>query len=58
MRDDAGRLKDIFDAIDKIEAHSGGGRAEFETNELLQVWAVTTCRSLARPPASSPLISG
>ena len=37
MREDAGRLNDVMDAIAKIEAHSGGGRAEFEANELLQV---------------------
>lgn len=40
MRDDANRLKDILEAIDKAEAHTGGGHAESQTNELLQVRAV------------------
>ncbi len=40
MKDDLGRLGDILEAIDKIQQRSGGGRAAFEAEELLQVWAV------------------
>ncbi len=40
MNDDAGRLVDMLEAIDKITLRLGGGREEFDTNELLQVWAV------------------
>ncbi len=40
MRDDAGRLQDILEAIDKIQKHASRGREAFETDELLQVWAV------------------
>jgi uncharacterized protein with HEPN domain len=40
MKDDAGRLRDMLEAIDKIALHVGGRRVEFESNELLQVWAV------------------
>ena len=40
MRDDAGRLKDILDAIDRVGAYAGKGHREFEENELVQVWIV------------------
>lgn len=40
MRDDAGRLADILEAIDKIEARTGGGRAEFDADEMVRVWVV------------------
>lgn len=40
MTDDAGRLVDMLEAIDKITLRLGGERGEFDTNELLQVWAV------------------
>jgi len=40
MRDDAGRLQDILEAIDKIQKYACRGREAFETDELLQVWAV------------------
>ncbi len=38
MRDDAGRLRDILNAIDKIRSYVDKGRGEFEQNELVQVW--------------------
>lgn len=38
MRDDAGRLRDILNAIGKIRSYVDKGRGEFEQNELVQVW--------------------
>jgi uncharacterized protein with HEPN domain len=38
VRDDAGRLRDILNAIDKIRSYADKGRDEFEQNELVQVW--------------------
>ena len=40
MRDDAGRLQDILDAIQQIQERIGGGRQQFENDEMLQVWVV------------------
>ena len=40
MRDDAGRLQDILDSIQRIEERIGGGRQRFESDEMLQVWVV------------------
>lgn len=40
MRSDAERLKDIIDAIEKIEKHASNGREVFEKDELVQVWVV------------------
>ncbi len=40
MRSDSERLKDIIDAIEKIESHASKGREVFENDELVQVWIV------------------
>ena len=40
MRDDLGRLRDILDAIARVERYIEKGRQEFERNELYQVWIV------------------
>ncbi|MGQ0432607.1 MAG: HepT-like ribonuclease domain-containing protein [Microthrixaceae bacterium] len=40
MRDDRQRLVDILDAIDRIDRHTGGGRAAFERDELVQIWVL------------------
>jgi uncharacterized protein with HEPN domain len=40
LRDDAGRLQDILDAIQRIQERIGGGRQQFESDEMLQVWVV------------------
>jgi len=40
VRDDPGRLRDILDAIDRVEQYVEKGREEFEQNELLQIWIV------------------
>lgn len=40
MRDPAERLKDILDAISKIERYAARGRDAFFQDELLQVWVI------------------
>ena len=40
MRDDAGRLADIIEAIEKIETHTSAGKAAFAIDEMIQVWVV------------------
>ena len=40
MRDDVGRLQDILDSIQRIQERIGGGRQQFESDEMLQVWVV------------------
>jgi uncharacterized protein with HEPN domain len=36
VRDDAGRLQDILDSIQRIQERIGGGRQQFESDEMLQ----------------------
>lgn len=38
MRDPKERLRDILDAIDRIERYVARGREAFDTDELIQVW--------------------
>ncbi len=38
MRDDRERLRDIMEAIERIETYAAKGRAAFERDELIQVW--------------------
>lgn len=40
MRSDLDRARDIVDAIDRIRRHTAAGRAEFDANELIQVWVL------------------
>ncbi len=40
MRDDRERLRDILEAIANIEKYAIQGEAEFQENELVQVWIV------------------
>jgi len=40
MRDAAERLRDILEAIDRIEKYAARGRASFEADELIQTWMV------------------
>lgn len=40
MRDDRLRLKDMAEAIGKIEKYISGGRQVFENDELVQIWVV------------------
>lgn len=38
MRDDRERLRDILEAIARIEKYAAQGRAVFESDELVQTW--------------------
>lgn len=40
MRDDLERLRDIQEAIGRIEQHTAKGRSAFERDELIQTWVV------------------
>jgi uncharacterized protein with HEPN domain len=40
VRDDTGRLRDILEAIHRIDRHVQKGRHEFDEDELIQVWIV------------------
>ena len=40
MRDPQERLRDILDAIARIERYAARGREAFEQDELIQVWIV------------------
>ena len=40
MRDDRERLRDILEAVERIEKYAAKGRESFERNELIQVWIV------------------
>ena len=41
MRNDAERLRDILEAIERIERYAGGRTEAFENNELIQNWVVS-----------------
>jgi uncharacterized protein with HEPN domain len=54
MRDDRERLRDILEAIIRIEKHTVRGRTVFEQDELIQTWVVhhlqiigEACRALS-----------
>lgn len=40
MRDPAEPLRDILEAIDRIQARCGGGRSAFDKDDMLQVWVL------------------
>jgi len=40
MRDDRERLRDILEAVERIEKYAARGRESFERDELIQVWIV------------------
>lgn len=40
MRDDHGRLRDILEAIERIERHAAAGREPFERDEPIQTWMI------------------
>lgn len=53
MRDMQERLRDILEAIERIERHAVSGRRGFDADELLQVWVIhhlqiigEACRSI------------
>lgn len=40
MRDPRERLRDILDAVARIERYTSRGREAFDKDELIQVWVV------------------
>jgi uncharacterized protein with HEPN domain len=55
MRDDRERLRDVLEAIERIERYAVRGRQALATEELLQTWVVhhlmiigEACRALSR----------
>lgn len=40
MRDDRERLRDMLEAVDRIQGETGRGRAVFEGSELVRVWVI------------------
>jgi len=40
MRDESERLRDILEAIERIEKYAARGRAAFDEDELVQMWVV------------------
>ena len=40
MRDESERLRDILEAIERIEKYTTHGRAAFDEDELVQTWVV------------------
>lgn len=54
MRDDRELLRDVLEAIERIEKHTGRGRQAFESDDLIQTYAVhhililgEACRSVS-----------
>jgi uncharacterized protein with HEPN domain len=41
VRSDTERLRDILEAIERIERYAGGQTEAFENNELIQNWVVS-----------------
>ena len=54
MRDPRERLRDILEAIEKIERHAQKGRRAFEEGELLQVWFVRHLQVLGESARALP----
>lgn len=40
MRDDRERLRDVLEAVARIERYTSRGREAFERDELIQVWVI------------------
>ncbi|MBK8464510.1 MAG: DUF86 domain-containing protein [Chloracidobacterium sp.] len=40
MRDDKERLRDILEAIERIEKYTAQGRSVFDEDELIQTWVL------------------
>ncbi|ELS00152.1 DUF86 domain-containing protein [Gloeocapsa sp. PCC 73106] len=40
MRDDSERLRDILEAIDRLEKYTNQGKTAFEEQELIQTWVI------------------
>lgn len=40
MRDDSERLRDILEAIERLEKYTNYGKTAFEEQELIQTWVI------------------
>jgi uncharacterized protein with HEPN domain len=40
MRDESARLRDVLEAVERIERYTSQGREVFEREELVQIWVV------------------
>jgi uncharacterized protein with HEPN domain len=47
MRDDATRIRDAMEAIERVEKYSTKGRSAFDSDELIQTWIVHHLQILA-----------
>lgn len=47
MRDDATRIRDAIEAIERVEKYSAKGRSAFDSDELIQTWIVHHLQILA-----------
>lgn len=54
MRDHRERLLDILEAIERIEKYAARGRADFDSEELLQVWVLHHLQILGEATSSLP----
>jgi uncharacterized protein with HEPN domain len=54
MRDSKERLRDILEAIDRVERYAEKGRREFESNELIQTWFVHHLQIIGEAARSLP----
>ena len=50
MRDESERLRDILEAIERIEKYTTHGRAAFDEDELVQTWVVHHNEEYTRSP--------
>jgi len=51
MRDPKERLKDILEAMSKIERYAARGREVFELDELIQTWVLYHIQIIGEPAA-------
>jgi uncharacterized protein with HEPN domain len=47
MRDDATRIREALEAIERVEKYSAKGRSAFDSDELIQTWIVHHLQILA-----------
>lgn len=52
MRNDVERLRDIKEAITKIEKYANGGEETFKANELIQIWIIYHLQIIGEAAAS------
>jgi uncharacterized protein with HEPN domain len=54
VRDPRERLRDMLEAIERIERYAGRGREEFDRDELIQNWIVHHLQILGEAARSLP----